>query len=139
MDALITIIGKQRSFGDTEDDIIEVTAVGNFYEKEDAYYLFYEEQLEGYEGISRSRLKIQPNHVEMTKKGAMENHMVFELGKKTNSMYRTEYGLIEMGMDTDRVDMKLENGVLELHLHYVMEMNCALVGENTLYIRAVLQ
>lgn len=140
MDALITVTGKQRNLGENEPDVIEVTARGKFYERDGVYYIFYDEQMEQFEEVLHSSIKIdkQANTVEIGKKGAVQNQMLFELGKKTNSMYRTDFGLLEMGVDTDVLQVKIKDGSFHMELHYIMEVNCQLVGENTVIVSAIM-
>lgn len=136
MDALITIVGRQRNFGETEEEEIEVISKGKYYQKDGVHYIFYEEQIEEMDAVAKASLKIESERVEMRKKGAVDSHMIFELGKKTNSMYRTEFGIMEMGMDTDEIRIKKMSNALDVEFHYIMEVNCQTVGENTVQISA---
>lgn len=137
MEALITVVGRQRNFGEMQEEEIEIISRGNCYEKDGVYYIFYEEQLDGLDGVLKASLKIEEKRIEMKKKGAVDSHMIFELGKKTNSMYRTELGILEMGTDTDRIKIEKTLEGLNVEFHYIMEVNCQLVGENTIQISVV--
>lgn len=139
MDALITVTGKQRNLGENEPDVIEITARGKFYERNGVYYIFYDEKMEQFDEVLHSSIKIdrQANTVEIGKKGPIQNQMLFELGKKTNSMYRTEFGILEMGMDTDMLQLNIKEDRFYMELHYMMEVNCQLVGENTVIVSAI--
>ncbi|MGN0297947.1 MAG: DUF1934 domain-containing protein [Lachnospiraceae bacterium] len=141
MNALITVTGKQRNFCDEEPEVVEVIARGKCYERNHSMYIFYEEELEGVDGKINSSIKInqQNQTVEISKKGAMENQMFFSLGKKTNSLYQTQFGLLEMGMDTDQLKVEKGEDKWQMELHYLLEVNCQQVAEHTVYVSAVIE
>lgn len=85
---LITISGLQLMDGETGRPV-EVVTAGEYYQKNGKHYLFYEEAVEGSREHIENRLKIGEGSLEVTKKGLIRTHMVFEKGRKTKTSYET--------------------------------------------------
>ena len=74
-DVLINISGLQM---DVEpDNPIEMVTTGAYYLRNGKHYILYDELSEDNE-VTKNVLKIGPNSVELTRKGAQGSHMVFE-------------------------------------------------------------
>ena len=52
----------------------------------------YEEVMEGQKESTRNMIKVRDNYMELTKKGAVNVHMIFEKNKKNITYYNTPYG-----------------------------------------------
>ena len=97
-DVLVSVKGTQ--FIDGEKDSVEVITNGTWYEKNGKQYLLYEETYEGMQATTKNTVKISPEIVEVTKKGAVSSKMIYELGKQHMSDYMTPMGLIVLGITT---------------------------------------
>ena len=79
-DVLITISGSQVTDGENSD--VEMIIAGTYYLKNGKHYVTYEEVMEGYGGVVRNTIKIQPDSMDIIKTGQTNVHMTFEKHKK---------------------------------------------------------
>lgn len=137
-DVLLSIVGLYTEDNDTEDSI-ETLAPAEFYEKEGAYYIFYEEIIDGSVGITKSRIKYQEKCFELTRKGELSVHLLFEEGKKTLNTYQMPYGTLVVGLDTILIEKIETDDEIKIHIEYTMEINYQQVSDNDIdiVIRAV--
>ena len=119
---LITISGLQLMDGETGRPV-EVVTAGEYYQKNGKHYLFYEEAVEGSREHIEKRLKIGEGSLEVTKKGLIRTHMVFEKGRKTKTSYETPFGSIEMEFATSKVLLQESEEFMDLQVCYSMEMD----------------
>ncbi len=121
-EVLVTIRGLQNG-PQTDGEPIEMTTVGEYYYKNEKHYILYEEVMEGEIGTTKNRIKIAPEMMELTKKGVVNVHMLFEKNKKNITQYYTPYGSLSMGIDTKQVEIREEADLLEVSVIYGLEMN----------------
>lgn len=136
-DVLVSVKGTQ--FIDGEKDSVEVITSGTWYEKNGKRYLLYEETYEGMQVTTKNTVKITPEIVEVTKKGAISSRMVYELGKQHMSDYTTPMGLIVLGITTKDIFVEADQDKLHLELKYAMEMNGQFVSDSILEITATVR
>ena len=136
-DVLVSVKGTQ--FMDGERDSVEVITSGTWYEKNGKQYLLYEETYEGMQVTTKNTVKITPEIVEVTKKGAISSKMVYELGKQHMSDYMTPMGLIVLGITTKDLFVEAEADKLHLEMRYAMEMNGQFVSDSILEITATVR
>ncbi len=122
---VITVRGLQRQ---TEDEPVEVISAGTYLRKEDTHYLSYEEADEDGK-ITKSRIKITPDSIEMTKQGGIATQMVFVRGQKHFACYETPFGELTLGMTTKHIKVTEENNQLLVALRYDLEVNGAHMSE----------
>ena len=88
-DVLLSIKGLYAE--DNEDaDSIETLTPAEFYVKENVYYLFFEEIMDDSTGVTKSRIKYSDKCFELTRKGEVSVHLLFEEGKKTLNTYLSD-------------------------------------------------
>ena len=79
-DVLLSIKGLQ--IGENEqNDTIEVISPGDYYFRNGKHFFMYEEVMEGQKESTRNMIKVRDNYMELTKKGAVNVHMIFEIKK----------------------------------------------------------
>ena len=122
---VITVRGLQRQ---TEDEPVEVISAGTYLRKEDTHYLSYEEADEDGK-ITKNRIKITPDSIEMTKQGGIATQMVFVRGQKHYACYETPFGELTLGMTTKHIKVTEENNQLLVALRYDLEVNGAHMSE----------
>ena len=76
-EVFITLKGLQIS-EQTQPGVVEIVALGEYYEKNDKKYIIYDEVVDGMEGKIKNIIKLSPTCMEVTKKGLTNAHMVFE-------------------------------------------------------------
>ena len=122
---LFHIQGMHILSGDKEEnaDKIEVINVAEYDLKNGVHYIRYEEIMDGTEGITKSMVKVKPGRVEVTKRGAVQNTMIFEVGKQNESMMLVPEGQIQIGVDTKSVDVTETEDGFKIRIRYDMIMN----------------
>ena len=139
-DVLLSIKGLYAE--DNEDaDSIETLTPAEFYVKENVYYLFFEEIMDDSTGVTKSRIKYSEKCFELTRKGEVSVHLLFEEGKKTLNTYQIPYGNLVVGLDTKRIQMTETDDEIRIIIDYAMEINYQQVSDNTIdiTIKAVYQ
>lgn len=126
----IQMMGQQK-------EQIEQVAKGSFYEKNGTCYLVYDEAAEGGEEKISTMVKLKPDSIEITKKGAITALMVFQENTEYVTRYGTFAGELIMRFRTGRLWwQKRENG-LEAEIQYKLDINGAYVSDCSIYISAV--
>jgi len=115
-----------------EKDQIEFSSDGTYYEKNNKKYLSYDEtELTGMAG-SRVVLIIHKEHLEMHRFGTTKAKMIFKLGKKTKTNYKTPYGLFKMEVITHQLVVNLKKGFIKVD--YDLNIKGLSEGHNKLII-----
>jgi len=132
-EVLVTVKGTQTNeFG--EKDTIELVTRGNYYYKNNAYYIVYNEsRLSGLEGATTS-LKAEPRRVTLNRMGAAEMKQIFEEGMHNGGMYVTSCGSMEMRVLSRKVEVCLDHAGGSIDLGYDIEMDREKLGYNELRI-----
>ena len=132
-DVLLSIKGLYAE--DNEDaDSIETLTPAEFYVKENVYYLFFEEIMDDSTGVTKSRIKYSDKCFELTRKGEVSVHLLFEEGKKTLNTYQIPYGNLVVGLDTRRIQKNETDEEIRIVIDYAMEINYQQVSDNTIDI-----
>lgn len=129
---VITLSGLQRAV--SEDEPVEVISAGTYMRKEDVHYLSYEEADEDGK-ITKNRIKITPDSLEMTKQGGITTRMIFVKGQKQYACYETPFGDMTLGMTTKSLGVTEEEDGLLAELLYDLEVNGTHMSECELNIQ----
>lgn len=121
-DVLVKISGLQFA-GEEDSDAIEVITSGNYYMKNGKHYILYEEVLEGSTEVAKNVIKLGNNTMEVTKKGPLTVHMVFEKDKKNVSYYSTPFGSLLIGIDTKSIQIEETDNDINVAVKYGLEIN----------------
>lgn len=117
---VIIVRGLQRQVDD--DEPVEVISAGTYLKKDTTHYLSYEEADEDGK-ITKNRIKITPDSIEMTKQGGITTQMIFTKGQKQYACYVTPFGELTLGMTTKYIKVTEENQQLFAALRYDLEVN----------------
>lgn len=133
-EVLVSIKGMQ--FDGESGDTIETMNFAQYYLKNDGHYIIYDEMAEGESQVTKNILKFKGKTFEMTKRGLVNVHMVFEEGQKNMTNYSTPFGDILMGMDTSKVEISEteEGSKLKITVEYVLEVNYEFLADCTIEI-----
>lgn len=134
-DVLLTISGLQLS-AEEEGDTVELITPGEYYYRNDKHYFLYEEVTEGFSNTTKNVIKVAPDYMELTKKGVVNVHMVFEKGKKNSTFYYTPYGSLQIGIDATDVSVKETEDSIEIQVAYALEINYEFVANCNISITA---
>lgn len=135
----LKITGKQAN--NEGEDVVEFVTEGNMYEKNGSLYYIYDEgEFSGFAGCKTS-LKITGDTVKMKRIGkniGAGTEMVFQTGKRFNSMYYTPYGEVEMEVLTRNIDNTLtEDGHGQITIDYSVNLNNIAEGRNLIKIEVM--
>ena len=116
---------------EAEDEKIEIVVPGQYFLKNGKHYILYEEIEESGLGVTKNTLKVTGDYrVEMKKSGVLTSYMVFEKGKKYVSSYKTPYGQMQIGTDT-------EEEKIRIFVRYTLEAEDEAVAESRIRIEVV--
>lgn len=132
-EVIVKIKGKQCY---PEEEAVETVTESNgeYYLRNGAHYVVYEEQEASFTQSTRSMLKVRGEHVELTKKGLIQCSMVFEEGKQHVMEYRTPFGMVPMEIKTKSVKLSEEENALRVQICYELYSNEALMAESDIAI-----
>lgn len=132
-DVFITIKGTQEADG--EKDTTELFTQGQFYHKDNTFYISYEEsETTGFAG-NKTTLKVDGNEKVVFMRGPKNrSHLIVEKGKRNIGHYGTEMGDISIGVSTRKIDSKLNENGGELYFSYSLDINQTYVSDNEVYI-----
>ncbi len=130
-DVLITIDSSQKQ----NDDATEISfqTKGRLYNKNGTYYLKYEEELEGLEGVE-STLKLEENRVTLIRQGEVRTLQKFISGRRTEFEYNTLYGTLQLEVEVDRLSVELDSEQGRVDLVYKLYKSETLISINQLSI-----
>ncbi|ADK13308.1 MULTISPECIES: DUF1934 domain-containing protein [Clostridium] len=112
--AIIYVSSKQTD----EEEPIEVVTPGSFYKKNDSYYAVYKEtELSGMEGTTTT-LKIKQDKFSLIRMGSTSTKMDFDKNKKNVSMYKTPYGTIELRIETNSLNINVDEQGGDIMINY---------------------
>lgn len=141
-DVLVSIKGLQFAAEDigssaTDEDLdrLETICPGQYYFKNDAHYILYEELIEGFDEPIKNMMKLRGGEFILTKKGPINVQMVFSEGRKTMTDYCTPFGNIMVGIETQHVETVQTQESLDIHIEYALEANYQFVADCDIEIK----
>lgn len=121
-EVLMSLKGLQLEDGDDGQELETITAA-DYYRKNGSHYVLYDEVTEGFEDITKNMIKFHDTGLEVTKKGLINVHMVFEENQKNMTSYITPYGNILVGIDTGSVLVEESENQIKVQVAYTLEAN----------------
>ena len=128
-DAIISITGIQRDALGQKDEVELVTSGKYGFENGESRFSYEESDLTGLEG-TLTTFTISPMGVVLRREGSLNSEMVFRQGQKDFFLYETPFGSATMGVDTRRIDAKLDEHGGTMELDYAIDFNHAPMGRN---------
>lgn len=122
-EVLLSLRGLQFDAVSEDGDKIETITPAEYYKRNDSHYVIYEEAVEGFRERTKNIIKFKNNSLDLTKKGLVNVHMIFEENKKNMTSYSTPYGDILIGIDARSVEMKEEEERILVDVDYALEVN----------------
>ncbi len=121
-DVWVSVEGLQ--FGNSpEGEKIEIITPGSYYKKKNKHYVLYDEVTEGSDEITKNIVRFDGDMLSISKQGFANVEMVFEKNKKNMTNYVTPYGSLLVGIDTDRIDIKESDDVINIDIDYALDIN----------------
>lgn len=122
-EVLLALKGLQFAMDEEGAQALETITPAEYYKRNDSHYVVYDEITEGFTDTTKSIIKFRGSQVEVTKKGLVNVHMVFEEKKKNMTSYSTPFGSILIGIDTDEIKIKEEDDKIYVNVVYSLEAN----------------
>ncbi len=121
-EVLLSVRGLQISPGN-QNETIETISPGRYYFKNGRHFFLYEEVMEGVQEVTRNIIRVSENYMELTKKGAVNVHMVFERNRKNVTYYYTPFGSLLIGIDAYHVDVTETENEISVEVEYALDVN----------------
>lgn len=134
-EVLISVKGLQYSLeaDDSDDQRIETLNRGIYAFRNGHDYISYEECYDADISV-KNLIKFSDDFVEVTKKGPFGVHMLFEEGQKNYTNYKTPYGDIVIGIETDKIKIVRTEDEITVIVSYDMEMNYQFLAKSEIEI-----
>lgn len=121
-EVLVSVQGLQNS-PEGQNDTVETISPGVYYFKNGKHYFIYEEVMEGQQETIKNMVKVSKDHMELTKKGAVSVHMLFERNKKNVTYYHTPFGSLMIGIDAYYVNIRETDHEITVEVEYALDIN----------------
>ncbi len=135
-EVLISISGLQFELNSEEP--VEVISVGEYYERNGKHYIVYDELLmegDNSHEMTKNRIKISDDQVDIVKKGANNVHMIFEKNKKNLTFYNTPFGDLLIGLYTTAIKVSQEEEEIRVELEYALDINSNHISDCSITIK----
>ena len=120
-DVWVSVAGLQ--FGNNpEGDKVEIITPGSYYKKNNSHYVLYDE-ITGQDEITKNVVRFDENMLTISKRGFTNVEMIFEENKRNMTNYVTPYGTLLVGIDTDRVDIRESENMINIDIDYALDIN----------------
>ena len=116
----LVLSGLHDTEGASDKDAVKTAQTAQYFKRNDSHYLLYEEDMEGFDGVCKSRIKFRDNLLELTRQGAVEMHMIFEENKR-HVPYNTPYGQLMLGIETRRVQVEEQEDQICVTVEYILD------------------
>ena len=132
-DGLITIHSIQNIDG-RDCDGPELITQGTYDFAPDGVRLSYmESELTGLGG-TRTDLQIKPEEVVLSRRGSVNAQMVFRRGEKQRFRYQTDFGSLNLGVSTKRLESTLDEHGGDVEIEYDLNFNQSFLSRNRFLI-----
>ncbi len=134
---MVTVFGQQTLNGDgMEQEDVELVQAGEYFERNGAKYLFFDETHEGMAQQTRNMLKLREGYLEVKKQGVITTTMIFEMGKRQSMTYTVPYGSFLVETYTTEIQLHEEEDCLDVEAAYTLFINGAHTADCSIRIRA---
>ena len=130
-EVLITISGLQI-MDEEGSEPVEVITAGEYYYRNGKHYILYDEVMEGFEGVTKNRIRITQDCLDVSKKGVSNVHMIFEKNRKNLTSYQTPFGNLLIGIDARNLQISEEENMIDIKVDYDLEVNYEPLAECSL-------
>lgn len=122
-EVVVALKGLQITMGESEEQQLETITPAQYYRRNDNHYVIYDEVAEGFEDTTKNMIKFCDSLVEVTKKGLVNAHLIFEKNKINITNYATPFGDILIGIDTGEIKVQEQEDRINIDVSYSLEAN----------------
>lgn len=120
-DVLLALKGLQ--FDGSSQENVTTILPAEYYERNGKHYVVYDEVMEGLSGNTKNIIKFRDKEMDVTKKGVVNVHLLFEENRKNLSSYGTPFGEIMVGIYTNHVRLQEKEELIQVQVDYDLELN----------------
>ena len=132
-DVLITINSTQNVDGKVCAGP-ELITLGNYdFAKDGANFSYMESEITGMTGTKTS-FRVTHDEIVLSRNGTVNAQMVFRCGEHNRFLYRTEFGALTIGLDTRKLDCRLDEHGGDVEIEYALDFEHAPLSRNTFKI-----
>jgi uncharacterized beta-barrel protein YwiB (DUF1934 family) len=131
VEVIVTAIQK---YADHQDDDLKTVADGEYYFRNGSHYILYSEKNEGFTETTKNMLKLKDGLLEMTRKGLINTSMVFDKNKETESLYRTPFGELRLGIQTKSFYVLESEDKIQVEISYILAADGAPMADSKIRI-----
>ncbi len=135
-EVMLTIRGLHMG-GETQAGDLETRVRAEYFKKGESHYLLFEERQEGFAEPVRSRIKYRNKVLEITRRGLIETHMVFDEGRRCDAAYRIPYGEVNLGIEAREIALEEKPDTLRITAAYDLEIDGEPQAHSVIEILAV--
>ena len=132
-DVLITIHSIQNIDGQDCDGPEFITQGTYEYAPDGARFSYMESAPTGLDG-TRTDFHIQPEEVILSRRGTVNARMVFRRGEKQKFRYQTDFGALNMGLNTHRLVSSMGEHGGDVEIEYDLNFNQSFLSRNRFVI-----
>ena len=119
-DVVLRMEATQHYQGEApQSSITEVPA--EYYLRNGSHYVMFEEAQDGFKEATKGMLKIKRGSVELSKKGLIQSHMLFEKDLRYATEYRTPFGGFMMDVCTHQLTITEGRDKMFMEIKYSLE------------------
>lgn len=133
-EVLVSVSGLQFVEG-MDNEPVEIITSGDYYKKNGKHYIIYDEVMEGSSETTKNIIKLGEEFLDITKRGAVNVHMMFEKDKKNITYYYTPYGSLLIGIEATRIKMEETEHDIHVEVDYALEVNYQHMADCTITMK----
>lgn len=126
-DVILNIEGRQL---DSDEMVMIVKADGVYHLQHQKHFIQYDEPAETEGAVIKNMIKISPNRIEITKKGAVSSQMYFDLDQNTEAIYQTPYGDLCFQIRTSTIFLEATENSILVKLEYSLYTEDSLLSDH---------
>ena len=128
-EVLISIRGTQKMDGE-EPQTVELVTGGTLSREDGVYSVSYvESEVTGMEGVNTT-FEIRPEKIILSRSGKLDSTMIFEPGKKNESLYDMGFGALLVGVNARFIESELDDNGGRFAFDYQVEIEHEPIGVN---------
>jgi uncharacterized beta-barrel protein YwiB (DUF1934 family) len=135
-DVLLSMKGMQFDITDESGNAEDVSVVtsAQYYNRGGKHFLLFDEVQEGTDDKLKNIIKFDDRLLEVTKRGTVNAHMVFDTGNKNLTDYNTPYGNILIGIETRKIRVDEQENRISVQVDYGLDVNYEHLSECSIHM-----
>ncbi|MDA3845691.1 MAG: DUF1934 domain-containing protein [Vallitaleaceae bacterium] len=127
----IAIRSIQGSLGEApvDNQVVEMTVVGDLYEKHGHVYVVYDDNILDPEHPVKTTIKLYDHKIDIKRYGGINHHLTFEADKTHHSHYETPFGILDITVVTKTMLVDYNEDFLDINIKYELAVNDTSTGD----------